>query len=47
MAPLTIRLGLHTGPAVTAVVGGATSTGLMKFSVFGEGLGSRVGERES
>ena len=32
-APLTVRVGLHTGPAVSGLSGG---TKLPKFSVFGE-----------
>ena len=36
--PLTIRLGVHTGPAVTGVVGSTQSSSLMRFSVFGESI---------
>ncbi len=34
--PLTIRVGIHTGPAVGGVVGRERTDGLMRYSIFGE-----------
>ncbi|GAX81649.1 hypothetical protein CEUSTIGMA_g9077.t1 [Chlamydomonas eustigma] len=34
--PLTIRIGIHTGPAVAGVIGGIQSTGMVRYSVYGD-----------
>ncbi|GAX81650.1 hypothetical protein CEUSTIGMA_g9078.t1 [Chlamydomonas eustigma] len=34
--PLMIRIGIHTGPAAAGVIGGKSSAGVMRYSIYGD-----------